>query len=289
MRFRDRLPYSALPERPPLRLPGDTRLAVWIIVNVEDWDEAYPMPRQALTAPSGAQVVPDLPNWAWHEYGMRVGFWRIRAALARHGIRATLSCNGRVCLTYPPVARAAMDDGWEFMGHGYFQRPMHLVEDQRAVIRDTLHTIERFTGQRPVGWLGPGLTQTLETTDLLAEAGLRYCADWVVDDEPVRVATAHGDIVGMPYSVELNDIPLMMIQHHEARHLKDRVIEQFERLYAEGADRAKVLSLAVHPYITGVPHRIRWFEEALAHMAAHAGVRFMTGADLLDWYDTKGV
>jgi peptidoglycan/xylan/chitin deacetylase (PgdA/CDA1 family) len=205
MRFRDRLPFSPIVDRPPLKLPDGARLVVWTIVNVEDWDEDFAMPRQVLSAPTGAQLTPDLPNWAWHEYGMRVGFWRMKAVLDRLGIRATLSCNGRVVESFPQVAAAARDAGWEFMGHGWFQRPMHLVEDQRAAIHRALDTIEAFTGTRPVGWLGPGLTQTLETTVLLAEAGLRYCADYVLDDEPMWIRTAHGLMATMPYSVELND------------------------------------------------------------------------------------
>ena len=108
-----------------------------------------------------------------------------------------------------------------------------------------------------MGWLAPGLTETLETPDLLAEAGIRYCADWVVDDLPCPIRTTQGSLLTMPYSVELNDIPMMMIQHHRAEELFDRTIAQFERLYAEAADQgAKVMGLAVHPYISGpAPHR----------------------------------
>jgi allantoinase len=230
-------------------------------------------------------VIPDLPNWAWHEYGMRVGFWRLKAALDAHGIAPSMTINGTVPATYPRVTQAARDAGWEFMGHGFQQIATHLVEDQRAMIRDAIAALREASGHETVGWLAPGLTETLETPDLLAEAGIRYCADWVVDDLPCTLRTAHGPMLTMPYSVELNDIPMMMIQHHTARELFERTVAQFDRLYAEAeAQGAKVMGLAVHPYISGVPHRIGWFEQALRHMAAKPGTLFWQGRQIMDWY-----
>src|SRR5437588_5659205 len=159
-------------------------LAVWTIVNVEEWDIEKPMARQYLTAPQGVATVPDVPNWAWHEYGMRVGFWRLHEALVRRKIPATTSINANVCHSYPRVAEAMRDAGWEFMGHGVKQGALHVQPDQRAVIRDSIQIIQKFTGKKPKGWLGPGLTETWETLDLLAEAGIEYVSDWVNDDQP---------------------------------------------------------------------------------------------------------
>jgi peptidoglycan/xylan/chitin deacetylase (PgdA/CDA1 family) len=256
------------------------------VVNVERWDIERPMPRQVLTAPQGATVLPDLPNWAWHEYdGMRVGFWRLKAALDAHGIAPSMTINGSVPAAYPRVSQAARDAGWEFMGHGFHQTATHNVTDQRAMIRDTMEALQAASGHAIAGWLAPGLTETPDTPDLLAEAGIRYCADWVVDDLPCVLHTAHGGLLTMPYSVELNDIPIMMIQHHRAEELFDRTVAQFERLYAEAETQgAKVLGLAVHPYISGVPHRIGWFEKALAHMAGRDGTLFWQGRQIMDWY-----
>ncbi len=217
MKPEQRLEYQASIDRPRLVLPNGKRVAVFIVVNVENWDIARAMPRQVLTAPQGASVSPDLPNWAWHEYGMRVGFWRLKAALDAHGIAPSMTINGTVPAAYPRVTQAARDAGWEFMGHGFRQIATHLVEDQRAMIRDAIAALREAAGHDIVGWLAPGLTETLETPDLLAEAGIRYCADWVVDDLPCTIRTAHGPMLTMPYSVELNDIPMMMIQHHAAR------------------------------------------------------------------------
>jgi peptidoglycan/xylan/chitin deacetylase (PgdA/CDA1 family) len=281
---KDRIEYSAIVDRPPLRLPGNARLVVWTIVNLEVWEITRPMARQVLPAPAGAAVVPDLPNWAWHEYGMRVGFWRLNAALERFRITPTLSINAAVTTEYPRVAQAAKDAGWEFMGHSFVQMPIYQLEDQRAVICKSLDTLEAFTGKRPRGWLGPGLTETYETLDILAQAGVEYVGDWVFDDQPTVLKTAHGPIITLPYTVEQNDIPMMIVQHHRSEELFARTRDAFDRLYQEGGETARVLALAVHPYISGVPHRVKYFEAILDYMRRHQGVLFWTGEQILDWY-----
>ncbi|MBX5452899.1 MAG: polysaccharide deacetylase family protein [Acidobacteriia bacterium] len=282
---RERAPFSAIVDRPPLRLPNGARLVFWTIVNLEVWDIARPMARQVLPAPTGQSLLPDVPNWSWHEYGMRVGVWRFFRLFRELGIRPTLSINARVCEDYARVAQEAKDQGWEFMGHAYEQGPIHLIKDQRAMIHRTLDILERFTGTRPLGWLGPGLTQTLETPDLLAEAGIRYIGDWVYDDEPTIIRTRHGPLVTLPYTVELNDIPMMLVQHHESEYLLRRAIDQFDRLYEEGKERAKIFSLAIHPYISGQPHRIKYLEKIYEYARRFEGVEFWTGAQILQWYN----
>ncbi|HEX7967171.1 MAG TPA: polysaccharide deacetylase family protein [Stellaceae bacterium] len=286
MKPRDRAAYSAIVDRPPLQLPDGLRLVVWPIVNLEEWEIERPMARQVLPAPTGVPLIPDVPNWSWHEYGMRVGVWRFFEALDRFGINATLSINAKVVESYPRVASAARERGWEFMGHSYVQGPIHKLEDQRATIRQSLDLLEKFAGKRPVGWLGPGLTQTYETPELLAEAGVQYIGDWVYDDEPTEIHTAHGPLVTLPYTVELNDIPIMIVQHHRADELLRRATDQFDRLYQEGARRAKFLSIAIHPYISGVPHRIKYLEAFLEYASRHPGVGFWTGEQILAWYRT---
>jgi len=282
---RERTAYSAIVDRAPLKLPGKARLVVWPIVNLEVWEITRPMPRQVLPAPSGVGAVPDFPNWAWHEYGMRVGFWRLKAALDRHGIIPTLSINAAVTLEYPRVAEAAKEAGWEFMGHSFVQMPIHQLEDQKAVIAKSLDTLEAFVGRRPRGWLGPGLTETYETLDLLAAAGVEYVGDWVFDDQPARLETAHGPLVALPYTVEQNDIPMMIVQHHRADELYSRTCDAFDRLYEEASiGSARVLALAVHPYISGAAHRIKYFEAVLEYMRSREAVLFWTGEQILDWY-----
>ncbi|MGZ8267200.1 MAG: polysaccharide deacetylase family protein [Burkholderiales bacterium] len=284
----DRLEYSAIIDRPPLKLPGGARMIVWPIVNVEVWDIGRAMPRQVLPPPTGITQSPGVPHWSWHEYGMRVGFWRFKEVLDGLDIVPTLAINARVCLDYERVARAALDGGWEFMGHSYDQRPIHMEPDQRATIQKAVKVIREYTGKQPVGWLGPGLTQTLDSPELLAEAGIKYIADWVVDDEPCRIKTANGPLVAMPYTVELNDIPMMMVQHHASAEFEARCMDYFERIYAESAKRAKVMAIAVHPYISGVPHRIKYFERVFQRLKTNKGVLFWTGEQILDWFDRGG-
>jgi allantoinase len=281
---RERFDYSAIVDRPRLRLPRSARVAVWTIVNVEEWDIQGPMPRTVLPPPGGGSVVPDVPNWAWHDYGMRVGFWRLKAALDRARIPATLAINASVCLSYPRVAEAARDASWEFMGHSFVQKPLHAVPDQREVIRKSVETLRKFTGRAPRGWLGPGLTETWETLDVLAEEGIEYVSDWVNDDQPYEIKTTGRPLVMVPYTLEINDIPMMLIQHHESRVLFERARDQFDRLYEEGGRTARVMAIAVHPYISGVPHRIRYFEQIYAYMKKRRGVWFCKGEEILDWY-----
>ena len=279
-----RLRYSAIVDRPPLTLPDRARVVVWPVVNVEVWDVGRPMPRQVLPPPTGVTQLPDVPHWGWHEYGMRVGFWRMKAVLDELKIVPSLSVNARVCLDYRPVAKAALKAGWEFMGHSYDQRPVHLEPDQPGMIRQSVRVLREFTGRRPVGWMGPGLTETLETPELLAAAGIKYIADWVVDDEPCTIRTRGGSLVTLPYSLELNDIAMMVVQHHPAEEFVTRCMDYFERVYAESKARAKVMAIAVHPYISGTPFRIKYFETVLRRLRKHKGVLFWNGAQILDWY-----
>ena len=171
------------------------------------------MPRTVLPPPMGQPLLPDLPNWAWHEYGMRVGFWRLLEVLRHFGITPTLAINGNVCNSYPRIAEAALAAGWEFMGHGFVQGPMHRLDDQRGAIRDTIEAIRSFTGTAPRGWESPGLTETYETPDLLREEGIEYVADWVLDDQPVLIETRAGPLVSIPYTLETNDITVHALQH----------------------------------------------------------------------------
>ncbi len=293
MRPEQRLRYVAAIDRPRLSLPDGASLAIWPVVNVEHWLIDDPMPRQVLVAPTGASLQPDLPNWAWHEYGMRVGFWRLLEAFESRGIRPTLSINGSVCTAYPRIAEAAHAAGWEFMGHGFVQRPTHRIADQRAMIAETVAAIRAVTGAIPGGWLGPGLTETMETPDLLAEAGIRWIADWVADDMPCRLKTTHGEVLTMPYSVEINDIPVQMIQHHAAGELASRALATAERLLKESRSPgplggAKIMSFALHPYITGVPHRIGMLETLLDRLRVMNGVTWMQGDAIAAWYRSTG-
>ena len=280
----ERIAYSPITERPALKLPGGARMVVWTIVNVEEWDINQTMPRTVLTPPAGGAPMPDIPNWAWHEYGNRVGFWRFIEILDSLNIKAALAINGTAVKAYEPIARAALERGWEFMGHGYTQRNMQKVENERDDIAKTTEAICAFTGKRPRGWLGPGLTETWETPDLLVEAGYDYVCDWVLDDQPVWLKTRTKPIINVPYTQECNDVAMMLIQHHEALEYYRRAMDQFEQIYADSSDSARVMALVVHPYIMGAPHRAKYYRRALADIRAHKDVLFWTGEQIADWF-----
>ena len=280
---RARAPYQAIVDRPKLTLPGGARVAVYTIVNVENWRPELPMPRTILPPPMGQPLLPDVPNWAWHEYGMRVGFWRFLDVLSTRGLRATLAVNGSACQIYERACRAAHEAGWEFMGHGFVQGPMHRQDDQRQAIADTIAAIRAFTGKAPRGWESPGLTETDATLDLLAEAGIEYVADWVLDDLPTRLAAGR-PIHAVPYPVEINDVVISAVQLQPSDALFTRGRDTFDRLYAEGADIPRIMPISIHPYLTGVPHRIKYLEQLYDYIKGHEGVAWMTGEEILDWY-----
>ena len=152
------------------------------------------------------------------------------------------------------MIKACIDNGWELNAHSYDQVPMHKLDDQRATINKSMDIIEEFSGRRPRGWFGPGLTQTFDTIDHLAEAGIEYIGDWVLDDEPVTLKTAHRPIVALPYNFEIHDIVM------------------------------KIMAIACHPYLSGAPHRIAHVQRAFEEILGHEGVVAWDGAKILDWY-----
>lgn len=279
-----RTDYSPITDRADLKAPHGKRLIVWIALNIENWDINSRMARAVLPTPQGVDFTPDVPNYAWHEYGMRVGFWRIREVLDKHGVRASVPLNASVCEDYPQVVTAMVESNYEMMGHGYVQRVLPLEGDERAVVRKTIDTIRDFTGTAPRGWLGPGLAETFDTLDILASEGIEWVGDWVADDQPYPLKVESGELTSIPYTVEMNDIPMYVVQHHQSQEIFERGKAQFDTLYREGADSARVMCIAIHPYVTGVPHRIGYFDALIEYIKFHEGVVFMTGSEILDWY-----
>jgi allantoinase len=280
----ERIDYSPIVDRPKLKLPGGARMIVWPLLALEVWDVHRAMPRMVLAPPQGQPLVPDIPNWSWHEYGMRVGVWRLLRIFDDLGVRPCVTLNARACEDYPRVVQAILERGWELNAHSYDQIAMHKLDDQKATIERCMEIIEKFSGQRPRGWFGPGLTQTFETLDLLAEAGIEYIGDWVLDDQPVEVRTTRGRIVALPYNYEVHDIAQQMIQYHESEIYLKRARDYFDCLYEESADSVRVMSLAVHPYISGSPHRAKYVRQALEYALAKPGVVAWDGTQILDWY-----
>ena len=279
-----RADYSPIFDRKPLKLPGGARVAVWPVINVEEWDINEAMARTVLPTPQGATVIPDIPNFGWFDYGLRVGFWRMKQVLDNYGIRATVSLNASVCLSYPRIVEESVKSGWEMLAHSYIQRVINKEPDERAAIRRTISTIQEFTGKAPRGWMGPGLAETFDTPDILAEEGIEYVADWCNDDQPYPMKVKSGSLVALPYTVELNDIPVYLVQHHRSPELFDRAKDHFDTLYREGEESSRIMCVSTHPYITGAAHRIQYYDKIFEYIKQHDDVVFMTGEEILDWY-----
>jgi peptidoglycan/xylan/chitin deacetylase (PgdA/CDA1 family) len=273
--------YSPIIARPALKWPGGARLALWVIPNIEFFSLAEKVPA---AAGGGGAPAPDVPAWSVRDYGNRVGIFRLMRVLDHHGIRATVALNSDLCAQHPAIIAQGNARGWEWMGHNE-SNTRRLNEappgEEADIISRALSTIAQATGTRPVGWLGSGLQETWDTLDLLAAEGCEYVGDWVNDDQPYVMTLEGGRrIVAMPYSQEINDKPVFERAHRTAAEFRDMICAQFDVLYREGAESGRVMAIAIHPYLTGVPHRIDAFDAALAHICAHRGVWKATGAEI---------
>lgn len=281
----DRYDDSFIFERKPFTWPGNATLAIWIVPNVEVW--RYDSPTGQAISPNDRGIVPDVVNYAWREYGLRVGLWRIADVLDAAGVKATVALNAAVADTHPKAIEEMKRRGWEFMGHG-ITNSENLAglneEKERALIQSALETVEQSTGRRPRGWLGSGLTETHSTLDILAEEGVIYCGDWNADDQPYPMKVRKGRMCSIPYCMEINDISLFIRKGYTGEQYLQSVVDQFDTLYADSAKQPRVLGLPLHPMITGQPLRIKYLERALAHMKKHERVWFATGSEIIDAY-----
>lgn len=288
MKPSERIDYSTIETRKQLSLPANGRVIIWPILALEVWNIDRAMARMVISPPQGLPMTPDHPNWSWHEYGMRVGFWRLKKMMDDLGVRPTVTLNARVCEEYPAVAGACLEADWEFNAHSYEQLPMHKLENERSVIDHSLQVIKKFTGTQPRGWFGPGLTQTFDTLDHLSEAGIEYIGDWVLDDQPIWARTKHKPVAALPYNYELHDIVMMNIQNNVSHIYRDRALDYFDTIYAETEDgHPRVMALAMHTYLSGSPHRIRYVREAFEKILAKPGVVCWDGLEILDWFSSQ--
>lgn len=286
MRYHERAPFVPITRRPVLRWPNGARLAVWVVPNLEYFDEET---LGGITISILPAKPPDIVNYSWHDYGMRVGIWRIMEMMRQLEIPATVALHALVCDHFPAVVEACTELGWEIMGHG--SANMHALSsmseaDEREMINSTLAKIEARTGTRPVGWLGSALQETPRTLDILASSGIRYVGDWVNDEQPYPLRIADGTIMSMPYSIEVNDIGIFLRRGFSGPDYERLLIDQFEVLYEESAVTSKVMCIALHPFITGVPFRARYLARALTQMRERQDVWFATGSEILAAYNT---
>ncbi len=278
-----RYDYSPIIRRPPLRWPKNARVAVWLAINIEHFK--IDRPGTAISAFPG--LIPDVYNYAWRDYGPRVGIWRMMKLLDRHGIRASVTLNSDVCAHYPVIVEEGVKRKWEFLGHGItnsqFLAGMS-EEQERQVIRTVIQTIKKTTGKAPEGWLGPALAETFITPDILAEEGITYLCDWNNDDQPYPMKVRKGRLLSVPYSVEINDIPSFLHLKYSPEQFRQAICDQFDTLYEEGAETGRVMAIATHPFILGQPHRIKYLDQALRHIKRRKQVWFTTGGEIASWY-----
>jgi peptidoglycan/xylan/chitin deacetylase (PgdA/CDA1 family) len=273
-----RYDYHPWPERRPYRWPGGALLAVYLGVNLEHF--AFGEGLGAELAPGGPQ--PDVLNFAWRDYGNRVGAWRLLGLLEETGLPATVLLNSAMYDHAPGLVAAHRARGDEIAGHGRSnaERQSTLSEAaERALIAESTAAITRHEGAAPRGWLSPWIAESYVTPDLLAEAGYGYTLNWCADDAPVWQRTRAGRLLAIPYPQEVNDIPAIVARKDGAAQFADMIIDDVEERLAQVADGLpQVMGIALHPYIVGQPYRLRQLRRALTHLSARRDVVWITTA-----------
>ena len=288
-------PWSPIAHRGPLRWPDGKKLAVIITMNCEYWDlvkdtsEPYYAGGPPMLPDSLPGNVADFPNFTWREYGQRVGVWRLFKLFEQMGVPLSVTINAKTALERPEIVRHAVERGWELVAHNYEQgelltRYTFDIAKERAVIDATLAAYEQVVGRKARGWLSSSLRGTPNTPDLLAERGLLFFCDYMNDEQPYLIRTPSGPIVNVPYTIEVNDFTFFhrraMNTWDAARMLKD----QFDELMRDSAESARLMSVGLHPHVSGHPHRMPCFREFLAHAKQHPEVWWTTREELAAWY-----
>lgn len=272
--------YSPIVDREPISWPGGARVAFYVGLNVEHYEVDRP---STSTFEGTAGLKPDPLNYGWRDYGPRVGIWRVIESLDRHRIRASVLLNSDVGARYPRIVEAGLARDWTWLAHGknnsIFQADMS-VEEERAYLTEVVDTIEKDTGRRPRGWMGPALTETFRTPELLAELGLDYVLDWTNDDQPYRLNVP--GMLSVPYSVELNDIGLFVSKGLTGPDFVQIVKDQLDQLHEDAADSGRVMALALHPFVIGQPFRLKYLDQALEYVVNHPGVWVTTSDEIAD-------
>jgi peptidoglycan/xylan/chitin deacetylase (PgdA/CDA1 family) len=291
------MPYawSPLPSRRPLKFPNGKRLAVIITVNAEYWDAVKPYKEHYYAG--GPPVIPDplpgdvfdSPNFSWREYGQRVGVWRCFDAAAQAGIPLSVTFNAKTMVERPEIVEACKRHGFEMVAHNYEQGELltrYAFDEakEREIVLNTLRTYEKAAGRRAQGWLSSSLRSNLRTPEICAEQGLIFFCDYMNDDQPYLIQTKHGPIVNTPYSVEVNDFTIFHRRGLTTDEGLAMLKEQFDVLYAEGAQSGRTLNFGTHPHVLGHPFRIRALRDFIAHAKKHDGVWWCTREELARWY-----
>jgi allantoinase len=264
-----RYSYSPIDKRPSYAWPDNKRLAFYIGLNIEHY--AF-MAGYGVDPHSGALPRQTQRNFAWRDYGLRVGLWRVFQMLDDLNISATLLLNSLVCTHYPEIVERIVQRGDDICAHGRTNAEAlaDLWEhDEARIIAEATQGIEESLGKRPSGWMGPGAAETRNTPDLLVEAGYTHTLGWPVDDQPIWMQTRSGKLLSVPYPMELNDMGTNVIRDQSGREFADMIVDQFEEMLEQSAAQPLVMSVALHPFICGQPFRLRPLRQALQHCVNH--------------------
>ena len=283
------------PKRQPLRWPNGKRLAVQVTLNLEYWDQMkdtdapyYAGGPAAIPDPIAGRIL-DVPNFSWREYGQRVGIWRMIETFDAVGVPATCTINAKIGLERREILDAVMELGWELVAHNYEKGDL-LTNYQfdrageEALIKNALQVYEDVVGRKSRGWLSSSLRSTPNTPDILAANGISFLCDYMNDEQPYLMQTDHGPLVSIPYSVEINDFTFFHRRGMSTSEALDVLKEQFDQLYLESERTGKLMSVGLHPHVSGHPYRIRTTREFLEYANSFDDVWWATREEIADWY-----
>jgi len=277
-----RYDYLPIVGRRVIKWPRDARIALLVCPNIEYFHFDKPVPHVA------NPHLPDVPSYALRDFGSRIGVFRMMDVLDKHGIRASVLLNSDVCERHPQILEEGKKRSWEWLGHGATNNlwlSSYGFEEESEVIRQVRETITTAVGTAPKGWLGPGGgVQTFNTPDLLAAEGFEYTCDWGFDEQPIPMRVRSGRMLAMPYQQGINDIQVLHYFNHTPEDYLRMVCDQFDVLYEDGAKSGRVMTLPLHPFVIGLPFRIRYLDKALQYICSHEQVWRATGWEVASWY-----
>ena len=280
-----RVPHELSSNRKKLSPPDGKSLIVHTVMNIEYWPFDKNMPRGILPPPHGKSPdPPDLPNYSWVEYGMRVGLPRLFKLFAENNIPVSAFINAQVADIYPKAFDEVCKLNWELVGHGWFQESLRVAKDEEHVIKKSLDLLRKLSGQPVRSWFGPAGGETEKTPELLKENGIEFLHDWLIDELPCWMRTKLGPIVAMPYTFELNDVPIWTVQNNSCDEMKKRVDATLNIFDEEKLHNTKIITLALHPHIVGVPQNFYYLKKIIKDLKKRDDVIFMTSSQIGDWF-----
>lgn len=280
-----RVPHELSSNRKKLSPPDGKSLIVHTVMNIEYWPFDKNMPRGILPPPHGKSPdPPDLPNYSWVEYGMRVGLPRLFKLFAENNIPVSAFINAQVADIYPKAFDEVCKLNWELVGHGWFQESLRVAKDEEHVIKKSLDLLRKLSGQPVRSWFGPAGGETEKTPELLKENGIEFLHDWLIDELPCWMRTKLGPIVAMPYTFELNDVPIWTVQNNSCDEMKKRVDATLNIFDEEKLYNTKIITLALHPHIVGVPQNFYYLKKIIEDLRKRNDVIFMTSSQIGDWF-----